>query len=308
MRLNLSGKCAINVVDNLVFIHHPASKETYVYDIEEKSQAQCDGFQTIHQPLLSPMSIQPVSIQGYSLSPTVSTETQIVELYSSNWIVFQPNVIIDVQLGLIWYLLINLDCLLELIDNRILLVEILLRRTNGKGTIIALLRTLLMNIITPIQIDSVSMSDLTPFEALDCWTEIIARINQVHHENNSNRQRLDQNDICSVLNLFSTMVSMSSMNNTLNYDRSLSIVTADVLLDEQDSNKNVKFAVSIILEYIRSLNEYNIPVEYSIFEILVDLIVKSNQFFQLQQLIQYQVLSDSVKLGKRKLKYFSFFF
>ena len=37
LKLNLHGKCALNVVDNLILIHHQPTKTTYIYDIEESS-------------------------------------------------------------------------------------------------------------------------------------------------------------------------------------------------------------------------------------------------------------------------------
>jgi hypothetical protein len=282
LRLNLHGKCALNVVDNLILIHHQPTKATYIYDIEENSTSQNDGFQTIHDPLLSQLSIQPVNLNWQLLS---STSPTTIELYSSNWIVFLPNVIIDVKMGCLWYLSINLDYLLDLITDRLLLIDILLRRATGKASILTLLRTLLTNIIAPVQIDSNNISN-------------ISSINRVFIENSPNRPLLDQSDIYSVLSLFLTIVSISSIGSSTTYNRSLSIASNDTTLDDNDQTKALKFATSIVIEYIRSLNDYNIPVQYFIYELLVNLLVKNNQFFQLQQLIQYQVLTDSLQLGK----------
>ncbi len=230
------------------------------------------------------------------LSSSISTSPTAIELYSSNWIVFLPNVIIDVKMGCLWYLIINLDYLLDLITDRLLLIDILLRRTNGKASILTLLRTLLTNIIAPVQIDSKNVSTISSSNVLDWWIEIIDRINRVFTEKSSNRPLLDQTDINSVLHLFSTIASIGS-TTTLN--RSLSTTSNDTTLDDNDQTKALKFATNIVIEYIRSLNDYNIPVQYVIYELLVNLLVKNNQFFQLQQLIQYQVLTDSVQLGKK---------
>lgn len=301
LKLNLYGKCALNVVDNLILIHHQPTKTTHIYDIEESSTSQYDGFQSIHDPLLSQLSIQPININwqlGSTAITTSSSSSTPIELYSSNWIVFLPNVIIDVKIGCLWYLLVNLDILLDVIPDRSLLINILLRRSNGKSTILTLLRTLLTNVIAPVQIDSDNVSNLSPCTVLDLWIDIIDRINRVFIENSSNRPLLDQSDMYSVLSLFSTIVSLSSMGSTTTYQRSLSIISNDTRIDDYQQTKTLKFAISIVIEYIRSLNSFNIPVEYFTYELLVNLLVKSNQFFQLQQLIQYQVLTDSLKLGE----------
>ncbi|CAF2877394.1 unnamed protein product [Rotaria sp. Silwood2] len=297
LRLNVYGKCALNVVDNLVLIHHQPTKTTYVYDIEENSTSQHDGFQTIHEPLLSQLSIQPINVNWQLASSTISTSSTTIELYSSNWIVFLPNVIIDVKMGCLWYLLINLDYLLDLIPDRLLLIDILLRRIHGKSSILTLLRTLLTNIIAPVQIDSNNVSNISSSNVLDWWIEIIDRINRVFIENSPNRPLLDQSDVYSVLSLFSTIVSISTIGSTTTLHRSLSIASNDTILDDSHQTKALKFAISIVIEYIRSLNGFNIEVQYFIYELLVNLLVKNNQFFQLQQLIQYQVLTDSLKLA-----------
>ena len=203
-------------------------------------------------------------------------------------------------MGCLWYLLINLDNLLDLIQDRILLIDILLRRSNGKATILTLLRTLLTNIITPVQIDSNNPLNLSPSSVLDLWIKMIDKINRVYIDKPINRPLLDQTDIQSVLYLFQTIASISTLGCLTTYHRRLSITSAYTTLDDNDQIKSVKFATSIIIEYIRSLNDYNIPVQYIIYELLVNLLVKNNQFFQLQQLIQYQVLTDSLQLGKIK--------
>ncbi|CAF1473191.1 unnamed protein product, partial [Adineta ricciae] len=297
LRLNLHGRCALNVVDNLILIHHQPTTSCYIYDIEDKSTSQYDGFQTIHDPLLSQLSIQPVNVNWQLLSSTMPTAPATIELYSSNWIVFLPNVIIDVKMGCLWYLLTNLDYLLDIIPDRLLLIDILLRRTSGKASILTLLRTLLTNITAPVQIDSNNVSNMSSSHVLDLWIEMIDRINRVFIENSPNRPLLDQSDIFSVLSLFSTIASISATGSSTKFHRSLSITSNDTTLDEHDQNHSLKFATSVVIEYIRSLNDYNISVQYFIYELLVNLLVRNNQFFQLQQLIQYQVLADSLQLA-----------
>ncbi|CAF3623046.1 unnamed protein product [Rotaria socialis] len=297
LRLNLYGKCALNVVDNLILIHHQPTKTTHIYDIEESSTSQYDGFQTIHEPLLAQLCIQPINANWQLASSSIGTPSTPIELYSSNWIVFLPNVIIDVKIGYLWYLVVHLDILLDLIPERLRLIDILLRRINGKASILTLLRTLLTNVIAPVQIDSNNISNISSCNVLDLWIDMIDRINRVYVEKSPNRPLLDQSDIYSVLSLFSTIVSISSIGSTTTHHRSLSIASNDTVSDDNHQTKTLKFATSIVIEYIRSLNGFNIPADYFIYELLVNLLVKNNQFFQLQQLIQYQVLTDSLKLA-----------
>lgn len=304
LRLNLQGKCALNVVDNLILIHHQQTKTTHAYDIEERSKSQTDGFQAIHEPLLSDLTVQPINVNWQLLSSSISTSPTTIELYSQSWIVFLPNVIIDVKMGCLWFIVINLDYLLDVIPDRLLLIDILLRRANGKAAILTLLRTILTSGASPSQFPVSNQPDTNSSKILDLWIEMIDRINRVYIENSPNRPLLSQTDIHSVLQLFSSNTPLSSIGSTSTIQRTLSAASSDTISDETEHMQSLKFAISIIIELIRSLNDFNIPVDYVIYELLVHLLVKNNQFFQLQQLIQYQVLTDSIKLGK----YLFFFF
>ena len=112
----------------------------------------------------------------------------------------------------------------------------------------------------------------------------------------------------SVLSLFSTIIPVSSNESMSTHNRSLSLISNNTILDDNSQMTDIKFSASIIIEYIRSLNDYNIPVQYFIYELLVNLLVRYNQFFQLQQLIQYQVLTDSLQLGKNRIYFQLIFF
>jgi hypothetical protein len=178
-----------------------------------------------------------------------------------------------------------------------------LRRANEKASILTLIRTLLTNIISPIRIDSKNVSDINSSNILDLWIEMIDRINRVFVEKSPNHSILDPTDIHSVLNLFSTIASISTLGSIRTFHRRLSITSNDAIFDGNAQTESLKIAASIVIEYIRSLNDYNIPFQYVIYELLVNLLVKNNQLFQLQQLIKYQVLTDSLDFGLRNQIY-----
>lgn len=57
-----------------------------------------------------------------------------------------------------------------------------------------------------------------------------------------------------------------------------------------------KFFSWILLEYIRSLTDYNIPVQHCIHELLINTLVLNKDFQQLHQILQYHVIADSKPL------------
>ena len=90
-------------------------------------------------------------------------------------------------------------------------------------------------------------------------------------------------------------------------------VVSKVILDEADlytnlfcplleelgnSRPNLKRIISFILEYIRSLEEEQIPVQHFLNELLINLLVQNGSWYQLHQLLQYHVIADSKPLGK----------
>lgn len=70
-----------------------------------------------------------------------------------------------------------------------------------------------------------------------------------------------------------------------------------LLEDEQWWNSNSKYTISIIVEYFRSLNCYNIVIEHFLYKLLVNALLKDNRLYQLHQYLQYHVFSDSKPLA-----------
>lgn len=69
-----------------------------------------------------------------------------------------------------------------------------------------------------------------------------------------------------------------------------------LLADKQEMQSH-KFVVAVIVEYIRSLSQVQIPVQYYLYELVINTLVKHGCFYQLHQLLQYHVLSDSKPLA-----------
>uniref|UniRef100_K1P5A5 Uncharacterized protein C18orf8-like protein n=1 Tax=Magallana gigas TaxID=29159 RepID=K1P5A5_MAGGI len=66
-----------------------------------------------------------------------------------------------------------------------------------------------------------------------------------------------------------------------------------------EDNKSIKykFMVAVLIEYIRSLSENNITVQHYLYELIINILVHNNCFYQLHQFLQYHVLQDSKPLA-----------
>jgi hypothetical protein len=68
----------------------------------------------------------------------------------------------------------------------------------------------------------------------------------------------------------------------------------------RDSTVNVPFLLIvpyIVIEYISSLEARQIPAQHFLHELLINLLVRSGQWYQLHQLLQYHIISDSKPLA-----------
>ena len=104
-----------------------------------------DGTVMHHTNVTTAKPIKPYSLKvpGASLSEHTY---QLCQLYSPNWVVFQPNIVIDVKLGCLWYVELKLEALVKLITDKVLLVEFLMQRSNAKHVLIEVLQSFMMQL------------------------------------------------------------------------------------------------------------------------------------------------------------------
>uniref|UniRef100_A0A8C7S9L1 Mic1 domain-containing protein n=1 Tax=Oncorhynchus mykiss TaxID=8022 RepID=A0A8C7S9L1_ONCMY len=108
LKLNTTGKFALNVVDNLVVVHHQSSQTSIIFDIKLREP---DCALNVHQPVLPGRSIHPYRIPltgiGYSLT------------------------------GYLWYLQVKLPPTVNLLQDKGKLMDFLLRRRDCKMVILS---------------------------------------------------------------------------------------------------------------------------------------------------------------------------
>uniref|UniRef100_A0A8C3JB28 Regulator of MON1-CCZ1 n=1 Tax=Calidris pygmaea TaxID=425635 RepID=A0A8C3JB28_9CHAR len=135
LKLNRTGKFALNVVDNLVVVHHQDTETSVIFDI--KLKGEFDGSTTIHQFVLPPRSIQPYQIPVAGPASVTSQAPVPCKLYSSSWIVFQPDIIISASEGYLWSLQVKLEPVVNLLLDKGKLMDFLLQRKECKMVILS---------------------------------------------------------------------------------------------------------------------------------------------------------------------------
>jgi len=70
-----------------------------------------------------------------------------------------------------------------------------------------------------------------------------------------------------------------------------------VFLPLDDNNVDHKYMVAVVTEYMRSLNFYGISVRHFLYEFVINVLVRNKRFYQLHQLLQYRVVTDSLPVA-----------
>lgn len=275
LKLDVSGRFAINVVDNLIIVHHQASKTSMIFDIMLSGVS--DGTVMHHTSIATAKPIKPfhLKVPGTTLSNQMY---QPCQLYSPNWVVFQPNIIIDVKLGCLWYIELRLEALVKLITDKVLLVEFLMQRSNAKQILIQVLQSFMMQL--PVSL----MEMPTIFDKLN----FVYR-NYLESEIQNQMGTPLQNNVKNV----------TAMAENFKYKLLLdqSDMYSHILSKFPDDKIEPKMVIWVLLEYIRSLAEHGIPVQHYLHELIITTLVHQKAYYQLHQLLQYHVVADSKPLA-----------
>ncbi|XP_064433882.1 regulator of MON1-CCZ1 complex isoform X4 [Mirounga angustirostris] len=286
LKLNRTGKFALNVVDNLVVVHHQDTETSVIFDI--KLRGEFDGTVTFHHPVLPARSIQPYQIPMAGPAPVTSQSPVPCKLYSSSWIVFQPDIIISASQGYLWNLQVKLQPIVNLLPDKGRLMDFLLQRKECKMVILSVCSQML------------SESDRATLP-------VIATVfDKLNHEY---KKYLDAEQS------YTTALEAGQSRSSPLLKRP---VRTQAVIDQSDMYTHVlsvftekdvphKFVIAVLMEYIRSLNQFQIAVQHYLHELVIKTLVQHNLFYMLHQFLQYHVLSDSKPLACLLLSLESFY-
>jgi len=92
----------------------------------------------------------------------------------------------------------------------------------------------------------------------------------------------------------------TSLKAAVVIDQSDMYTSVFVPLADKADGPSGKFVVAVMIEYVRSLGDCRIPVQHYLYELLINAMVQRKAFFQLHQLLQYHVITDSKPLVNTK--------
>ncbi|GAB1301451.1 Regulator of MON1-CCZ1 complex [Apodemus speciosus] len=322
LKLNRTGKFALNVVDNLVVVHHQDTETSVIFDI--RLRGEFDGTVTFHHPVLPARSIQPYQIPlavesqalggrsirkpsafGQPAQPkeqlalqgpaAVTSQSPVpcklcilrkIPLHGSSF--SQTSSSVQAK-GYLWNLQVKLQPIVNLLPDKGRLMDFLLQRKECKVVVLSVCSQML------------SESDRATLP-------VIATVfDKLNHEY---KKYLDAEQSYTV----AVEAGQSRSNPPLKRP-----VRTQAVVDQSDvythvlspfvENKEMphKFVIAVLMEYIRSLNQFQIPVQHYLHELVIKTLVQHNLFYMLHQFLQYHVLSDSKPLACLLLSLESFY-
>jgi regulator of MON1-CCZ1 complex len=187
----------------------------------------------------------------------VSERSVPYELYSSNWAVFLPSIIVDAKLGCLWQLELQIDCLANLITDKLKRVEFLLFRESDAKVV--LLRHLTDYLYQPSDYPTL----FKIFHLLNAKLKTI--VSKSDNGESKKTVFLDQSEIFRYLLL--------PLSNS-----------------KEVSPSNI---ITILVEFLKSLIAHHLEPQYFIHELVVNSLVQFRMFHLLRLLVENGVFSDS---------------
>ncbi|CAJ0604309.1 unnamed protein product [Cylicocyclus nassatus] len=198
-------------------------------------------------------------------------------LYIPLWSMFQPDIVVDPVAGMMYRLTVCCNRAQDEIHEKAMLIEFLIHRTGQKQLVLDTL--------------------------LSCLKAKELRLRQI-------RKLFDL-----IVEKYS--LSTSAMSNGAESSKpQLEPVPVQHLRVEQqemqssifipmmeDSTTDAKFVADVMLQYLRSLHRYAIPVEAYFLEMVVEALAQAGEMAKLHQLVTYRVVSDSKPLAFLLLSY-----
>ncbi|CAN0191691.1 unnamed protein product [Rangifer tarandus platyrhynchus] len=310
LKLNRTGKFALNVVDNLVVVHHQDTETSVIFDI--RLRGEFDGSVTLHHPVLPARSIQPYQIPAAGPAPVTSQSPvpcklcifseslgragegschlslhrglRVVQAPKS-----APDIIISASQGYLWNLQVKLQPIVNLLPDKGRLVDFLLQRKECKVVILSVCSQMLTE------------SDRATLPVI---ATVFDKLNQEYKKyldaEQSYTMAVEAGQSRSGLLLRRPVRTQAVVDQSDMYTHVLSVFT-------EKKETPHKFVIAVLMEYIRSLNQFQITVQHYLHELVIKTLVQHNLFYMLHQFLQYHVLSDSKPLACLLLSLESFY-
>jgi len=290
LNLHSPSPVQLQIIDHLIVVHNMYAKIIMIFDIKEAD---------LSFPIAAPLPLG-VNLMKKILSTNKSSavgtfeSNQLQQLYTPQWSIKFPNLIFDAHETFfnVYEVGVNLQAIAASFADRKKLVDFLVKRSHPETKKILL--TTIKNLIE----DCESLQVIS--EVFDLCNEILGLF--VNKPQTVVKPPPSENE----LEFWTDEVATSPSKEFYMLDGHNYIIISQedifthVLLpieEEKQQGLDHKYMVSVLTEYIRSLNYNHITVEPFLYELLINYLVSNKRYYQLHQLLQYHVLTDSVHVA-----------
>eukprot|EP00002_Diphylleia_rotans_P022556 TRINITY_DN4417_c0_g1_i2.p1 TRINITY_DN4417_c0_g1~~TRINITY_DN4417_c0_g1_i2.p1 ORF type:complete len:614 (+),score=110.20 TRINITY_DN4417_c0_g1_i2:61-1902(+) len=305
---------ACNVIDNILIVQSMEEKLAYAYDIKS----------TPDIPVAQP-------------SRTIFKATTAPNVEDMKWQYYQPNFVFSAKLGYLSELKVNVTTLAKGCDNKHRMIPFLLRRVQGKSSVLKLIRECvsdgeslfeiqrLFDTLNKVYRSALGESALREARRLQSGTRrrnslgrstgsltLSARFfeDSLLLENQDASERslnlLDELQRVEEMTARSGPVAVSQeiLKDAFVVIDQMDVyqnVLANFLEEKPDSGPSPKYKAAVCMEYIRSLVTHELKVNPVIHNCVADLLIKHKEFYTLHQFLQHRLLSDSLYIAHQLL-------
>ncbi|KAF0988698.1 hypothetical protein HZS_6962 [Henneguya salminicola] len=255
---------SLNTIDNMIALHNFTKKITYLYDINIFTHSDATGIKTCQQ--LFKISTLPVE-------NIVHKNREEMDIFSSMYIFFNPDILIDSLNGAVYQFHLNMDAVQDAFQlSYSALLNFLSHRIDGKYAILSYLSTSLplnkntIGTIREMFLCILYYNDLYKNKQVTLESQFPNPINAVANY-------IDQHDI--LVNIFFPLI------NSTQY------------LSSEELYYHLCFCETVVFTYISCMLSYNIQAKHFICECLVDVMIKLGKIDQLNEIIGSKLLPDN---------------
>ncbi|KAF8385259.1 hypothetical protein PRIPAC_74401 [Pristionchus pacificus] len=270
--LGLPGMFGVHVIDSLVIVHLQQQRRSLVFDIairpEETNQWAVMEMEMYPAPALLTLT------GGLPLSP----------LYSHQWVIFSPDIVIDPEAGLFSRVTLQPEKAVQRIKNTMTLLHFLLNRSTGK-------KAALNQLCEAVNRRALRQRELCAiFDLVN--GRLAAATAPVDAVPVSREKALEARSPLSIPAHSWQLVTQEELQSHV-------LIPAS----EREDGESKRYLANAQLAYIRSLRKNAVDIDPYLNDSLVETLVAAGETSRLYQLVNYRTISDSKPLAFLLLSY-----
>eukprot|EP00088_Acartia_fossae_P064036 TRINITY_DN7861_c0_g1_i12.p1 TRINITY_DN7861_c0_g1~~TRINITY_DN7861_c0_g1_i12.p1 ORF type:complete len:650 (-),score=126.11 TRINITY_DN7861_c0_g1_i12:492-2441(-) len=269
----VSGAMGIQTLDNLILVHSLQASSTLIFDIAVTGvRNQKEGsLYYDHNPVLGKTSLANFGAKNVGAEFGGNSVD-----YSPTWVVFLPNIIVDARNGQLFTVGMKLKRAVS--GNSGTLCNFLLHRHSGKQHVLTHLKSCLAD----------------PGVSLQQFSMMFQEIMRAYcSHQNSGEQTPIYTGMVGCYGKLET--GLPAIQCAVVIDQS-ELYTA-VLVPAEQNGVQLKRIQAVVVELLLALAIYKLKPRQFILEMFINLAVKTEQYYQMHQYIQYGVVTDSKHLA-----------